>query len=287
MKLPQQRQGRSAALPVWATLAAMIGVAVAALVGFALVLVRTRTGSLYDHDAEWALGGPPWLFYNIEAQLQQISVTTVAVIGAVLAGIASVRRRLGLAAGILVLIGGATVSTQILKNYVIRGLPENLPNSMPSGHATVGISLSLAALMVLPVAWQRFVLPVCAAIGFFFGAGTVIGHWHHPGDVLAALAVCLAWAAAGLAVAQLVGSRTTRGSQQVTTQSQGPGSSATRWLVLAGVAFVCLLFLAWGAQPSRYVLRDVVLGMTAVAAIAVCTLVVYTWVARVTQRIAR
>jgi len=285
VKRPLQRQERGGQGSVWGPIAGTLTVAVGVVAVLALVLVRTRTGSRYDHDAEWALGGPPWLFVNIEARLQQVSVTAVGTVGLLLAGVAVLRRRVGLAVGILVLVGGATVSTQVLKKYVIQALPGNLPNSMPSGHATVGISLSLAALLALPVAWQRFVLPVCAAIGFFFGAGTVIGHWHHPGDVLAALAVCVAWAAVALGVAHVLDNRIGGDPPQLTPAALSP--AAARWLTLVGIALVCLLFLAWGAQPSRYVLRDITLGIGAVLAVAVGSLLVYARVARLAQRILR
>lgn len=261
----------------------MLVVSIGALALLVAVLVRTRTGARYDHDMEWALGGPPWLFYNIEARLQQISVTTVGVTGLLLAGIAVLRSRVGLAAGVLVLIGGATVSTQILKNDVIHALPGNTANSLPSGHATVGVSLSLAALLALPVAWQRFSLPVCAAVGFFFGAGTVIGHWHHPSDVFAALAVCLAWTAVALVVVQAVESL--RSARPHTVATTLPTRAGSFWSALGGIASTCLLFLAWGAQPSTGGLRDLTLGLTAVAAIAAGTLVVYTWVAQAAQRV--
>ncbi|MEO8851339.1 MAG: phosphatase PAP2 family protein [Allobranchiibius sp.] len=287
VKRPPQRLEQRGERSVWGPIAGMLALAVVSLALLALVLVRTRTGSRYDHDAEWALGGPPWLFYNIEARLRQVSVAAVGVVGLLLAGIAVLRRRVGLALGILVLIGGATVTTQLLKSQVIQALPGNLTNSMPSGHATVGISLSLAALIALPVAWQLFVLPACAAIGFFFGAGTVIGHWHHPGDVLAALAVCLAWAAAALGVAHVIDNRRPARLRPAGPHRVGPDLALTLWLVLGGISLVCLLFLAWGAQPSRYVLRDVVLGMTAVFAIAAVSLLVYAWVARIAQRVIR
>lgn len=261
----------------------MLGVAVISFTALVLLMVRTRTGARYDHDMEWALGGPPWLFYNIERQLLQISVATTGIAGLLLAGVAVCRRRLGLALGILVLVGGATISTQILKYRVVHELPGNVVNSMPSGHATVGISISLALLLALPAAWQRFVLPVSAAVGFFFGAGTVIGHWHHPGDVLGALAVCLAWSALGLATAVLVDRRIGTNSRP-RTMPISLTRSQTGWPVVAGIAVVSLLFLWWGARPSTGGARDLMLGLVAVGAIAAGTLLVYVWVARVAQR---
>ncbi|UIJ34775.1 phosphatase PAP2 family protein [Allobranchiibius sp. GilTou73] len=269
----------------WRPAAAMVGVAVVAIVVLVMLLVRNRTGAKFDYKMEFALGGPPWLFYNIEDRLQQVSVTSVALAGILVAAVALSRRRIGLAVGAIVLIGGATVTTQLLKAHVIHELPGDVANSMPSGHATVGISISLAVLMVLPVAWQWCVLPVCAAAGFFFGAGTVVGHWHHPGDVLAALAVCLAWAGVALAVAHTVDhGRLGRAPRTPSRPVRSIGPGLAIWLVIGGIALVSCLFLAWGAQPTVHGLRDLVLGMTAVALVAAGTVVVYGWFSQVARR---
>lgn len=262
----------------------MIGASGLTLVALVMVLVRTRTGARYDHAMEWALGGPPWLFKNIEARLQQISVTNVALACVVLAVIGLTRRRIDLAVGALVLVGGATVTTQILKNYVIYRIPGTIIDvapSLPSGHATVGVSISLALVLVLPGSWQRWTLPVLTAIGFFFGAGTVIGHWHHPSDVLAALAVCLGWSAFALATVVLMRSRNQAPRKKFSVLTR----AAMVWRTGAGIGFISLLFLAWGAQPSVRDLRSLALGLTAVLAVAVGTAILYTWVARTAARI--
>lgn len=274
----------SRAASVWRSLAGMVGVSGLLLVTLVIVFVRTRTGARYDHEMEWALGGPPWLFQNIEARLQQVSVARVGLACVVLAVIGLCRRRIDLAAGALVLVGGATITTQVLKNDLIYRLPGAIVRfapSMPSGHATVGVSVSLAALLVLPAGWQRWSLPVGAAVGFFFGAGTVIGHWHHPSDVLAAIAVCLGWSALALATVVLMRTRRRIPRGQVSVMTR----AATVWRTAVGIAFVSLLFLAWGAQPSVRDLRSLVLGLAAILPIAVGMAVLYTWVARTAARI--
>lgn len=262
----------------------MVAVAGLTLVALVMVMVRTRTGARYDHDMEWALGGPPWLFLHIEARLQQVSVTSVALACVVLALIGVCRRRIDLAVGALVLVGGATVTTQVLKNHVIYRIPgtivDNVP-SLPSGHATVGVSVSLALLLVLPARWQQWTLPTFTAVGFFFGVGTVIGHWHHPSDVIAALAVCLGWAALAMATVLLMGNWSDRPRVTFNALTR----ATTVWCTVVGIALVSLLLLAWGAQPSARDLRSLVLGLTAVSAVALGAAVVYTWVARTAARI--
>ncbi|XAS76130.1 phosphatase PAP2 family protein [Dermatophilaceae bacterium Sec6.4] len=286
-----QRPAVRQTVTLWRSLVAVVVVCALVLVALVTVLVYTRTGARYDHRMEWALGGPPWLFYNIESRLQQVSVLRVGIAGVLLALVALGRRRVGLAAGALVLIGGATVTTQVLKNEFIYRLPgaivdDNLP-SMPSGHATVGVSISLALLIVLPASWQRSSLPVCTAVGYFFGVGTVIGHWHRPGDVLAALAVCLGWTAVAFAVvAALGGTRRDRSISDSASARMQRSLAQTLRSATAGVAFVSLLLLAWGAQTAPN-WRAAILGFAAVIAVAVGTLVVYVWVARTADRFLR
>ena len=274
----------------------MVAVGALTLIVLVVLMVHTRSGARYDHDMEWSLGGPPWLFTNIERRLEQISVTTIALSTAVLGAIALCRRRIGLAVGALLLVAGATITTQVLKDHLIHALPGNTANSLPSGHATVGVSISLALLLVLPASWQRLTLPICSAVGFFFGAGTVIGHWHHPSDVLAALGVCLAWAGVAMATAYRLDSARTRPARRPTNRAGRAGlvrpagpqpvsAAQACWLVLGGIALISLLFLAWGAQPSIRSPRALTLGLCAVGAIAGCTLLVYTWVSRVARAI--
>lgn len=116
----------------------------------------------------------------------------VVVVVALLVVVALFRRRPDLAVGAVVLVGGASLSTQILKRYLIALLATG-ENTMPSGHVTVVLSVLLAALLVAGPRWR----PVLAAVAGFLGAGTaigaMIGTWHVPGDVVAAAAVCLVW----------------------------------------------------------------------------------------------
>lgn len=118
-----------------------------------------------------------------------VSTGFVATGAAVLMVVALARRRPALAIAVPVLVGGATVTTHLLKD---RLLPAG--GTLPSGHTTVVLSLLLAALLVVPPTWRRWLAPVAAFLAVTTGLGTVIGTWHLPGDVAAAAAVCLLWA---------------------------------------------------------------------------------------------
>ncbi|PWJ26173.1 PAP2 superfamily protein [Branchiibius hedensis] len=117
----------------------------------------------------------------------------IVVVLAAIVGVALLRRRPDLAVAAVVLVGGATVSTQLLKRSVIAPLATG-ENTMPSGHVTVVLSTLLAAVLVSGPRWR----PQLSALAGFLGAvtaiGAMIGTWHVPGDVVAAAAVCLVWA---------------------------------------------------------------------------------------------
>ena len=148
---------------------------------FEVIASHTRVGAL----AQW---------FEVERH-----ALVVLIVGTLLAmAVAAARHRFALAARVGVLVVGANVSTQILKNWLLRrpylGVGYDLPNSFPSGHATALLSLAFALTIVTA---QRFraltatVLAVVAAIGSLV---IVASGWHRPSDLLGALAVVMVWA---------------------------------------------------------------------------------------------
>ena len=91
-----------------------------------------------------------------------------------------------LALAAILVVGGANVTTQLFKAYWPTS-PHLWDNSLPSGHSTVAMSLSLAAILVAPSGARRWLVPFAAFGATFVGAGTIVGHWHRPADVWAAL----------------------------------------------------------------------------------------------------
>ena len=143
-----------------------------------------------------------------DAQLTLLSVLGYVSIGAILAvalGCAVVallrgRPRVGAAAAVVLL--GANLTTQILKETILDrpDLGFGTLNSLPSGHTTVVASAVGAVLLVAPGALR----PTVALAGGFAttltGASTIVAGWHRPADVMAALAVSLIWTAVVAAV---------------------------------------------------------------------------------------
>lgn len=168
----------------------MIATGVGALVLVALVGVASSSGGQIDRKLmlAWAYDdliiGPVGAF--VRSPLVLVTV-------ALLVLVALLRRRPDLAAAAVVLVAGASLSTQVLKRWVISRLTTG-ETTMPSGHVTIVLSVLLAALLVAGPRWR----PALSAIAGFLGAltaiGAVIGTWHVPGDVVAAAAVCLVWA---------------------------------------------------------------------------------------------
>lgn len=234
-------------------------VAVAAAVGtFAVweVFVATRTGQVVeDYAYDGALTGRTRLWTVAEPVLGVVSVGFVVLGTLAAVAIALVRRRWLLAVQALVLVGGANLTTQIAKKVVLdRPVFDSeawWSNSLPSGHTTVAASVSVALLLTVP----RLARPWVA----FFGAGytaatgvsTLVGQWHRPSDVVAAVLVVLAWGA-------LACSLTTWDAQDPGPADDRPrrisaprGSSSAWVLAVLGVAGLGAAGIAlWALQQT-------------------------------------
>jgi membrane-associated phospholipid phosphatase len=169
--------------------------------------------------------------------------------------LAVVRGRVRLAIAALAVIVGANVTTQLLKEVLLErsALDVIAPNSLPSGHTTVVASAVGALLLVAPRALRLPVVVPGALAATFTGASTVVAGWHRPADIVAALAVCLAWTAAG---AMFAGGPT--------RSAAGVGVGA-----LAGAAAGLVLLVGIGVRPaygwSGFGEATVVLGVMGLA----------------------
>jgi membrane-associated phospholipid phosphatase len=182
---------------VWAVLlAALSAVATIAVWRY---FVGSSTGQALDQAAfDGATYGRGKLWVVAEPVLDVVSISFV-VIGLVVAmGIALVRRRWNLAAQVVVLVAGANLTTQLLKKVVLDRPDlgyDAWGNSLPSGHTTVAASVSVAVVLAVP----RRVRPLVALCGAAYtvatGISTLVGQWHRPSDVIAAMLVVLAWGA--------------------------------------------------------------------------------------------
>jgi hypothetical protein len=130
--------------------------------------------------------------------LGRVSIGAVLVVAAACVALAIVRGHARLAVAALVVIAGANLTTQLLKVFLERStLDVVAPNSLPSGHTTVVASAVGALLLVAPRALRLAVVVAGALAVTVTGASTVVAGWHRPADIVAALAVCVAWTAVG------------------------------------------------------------------------------------------
>src|SRR5699024_822394 len=155
--------------------------------------------------------------------------------------IAASQRRWSVAIAATVMLGGANVTTLVLKEQLLNrpdfGLTERPVNTLPSGHTTAAAAVAATALLIAPARWRGPVALAGAGYAGATGIGTLVLGWHRPSDIVAAYAVAAVWyflieAARGLRLRALP-----RG------YGEAPAGNASAWLwfgagagVLLGVA---------------------------------------------------
>ena len=187
----------SAATPIVAA-AGAVGV----LVAVAVVALRTGAGQRLDERAMTTVVAGRETEVTVLSLLGRVSIGAVLAVAAVCVALAIMRGHARLAGAALVVIGGANLTTQLLKEVVLERSTFDViaPNSLPSGHATVVASAVGALLLVAPRPLRLPVMVLGAFAVTVTGASTVVAGWHRPADIVAALAVCVAWTAVGAMV---------------------------------------------------------------------------------------
>lgn len=187
--------------------AAMAAVLTAVAATLALAaIVRLALGSA--RGQRWDDQAMTTVVVGRDARLTVLSVLGYVSIGAIVAvalgcvGLALLRGRARLAVGAIVVLAGANITTQVLKQWVLErpDLGVGTLNSLPSGHTTVVSSAVGATLLVAPAVLRSFVVLTGGFATTLTGASTIVAGWHRPADVVAALAVSLMWTAIVAAV---------------------------------------------------------------------------------------
>jgi len=137
----------------------------------------------------------------------------------------------------------------VLKNAVFvrpdLGVEASYGNTLPSGHTTAAASVSAALLLVVPPRIRPWAAVLGAGYTTATGVSTLIGQWHRPSDVVAAVLVVLAWTAIACALVALTPTRvpTTTGAFRVPASpdaDRDPTPATMRFvvsvLVITGVA---------------------------------------------------
>lgn len=182
-----------------------------------------------------AARGQGVLWELAEPVLGVVSNTFVGLGLAAAVVLALVRGRWWLAAQVVILVAGANLTTQVLK-HVVLDRPPLLDvaradiNTLPSGHTTVAASVAAGLLIAVPRRWRPLVALAGAAYTAATGVSTLVGQWHRPSDVVAAVLVVLAW---GAGVCALSSSSSLDDAPRAGAE---PGTSGTAGLLLLGAA---------------------------------------------------
>lgn len=244
--------------------------AAASLVAFLVVLwlfTRTARGQRWDEEGRLSTGAGARAWVLIVDPLTYITIASVACALTTFVLIALARRRFALALAAIVVVAGANVTTQLFKAFWPTS-PHYWDTSLPSGHSTVAMSVSLAALLVSPSGARRWLVPVAGFAATFVGAGTLVGHWHRPGDVWAAFLVSAVWASVAIAaVLKLQHRRHTRDAKYAMRPALG----------LVGATVAGLIFVGLGVRPLDHDIR-LVTAAIALGGTGLLAAVVVAWV---------
>ncbi|MDP8908964.1 MAG: phosphatase PAP2 family protein [Chloroflexota bacterium] len=275
------------------TVAWLVGVCVVCAALFAatyVLAVHTTRGRVLDGASlRGASQSRSRVTSAVEGLLDAVSATSLVVAIVIIAMIALLRLRRDLALAAVVVIVGSTVTAQVLKRYLLTrpdlGIHETTPatlNSLPSGHATVALSVVVALVLVLPVRLR----PAAAGAGVVYAAltafATLSAGWHRPSDGVAAFLLVGAWAAAAQAGVILHNSGAAkadsgapppeaRAAHRRTAQRLGV---AAAYLIAFGSLLVVIVVLTrldpygTAAQVCAYLAAGGLLGGTAAAVVA-------------------
>ena len=213
-------------------LAVASAVALFATIRFAL---NSQRGQSWDQSALASLYAGPDAKRHLLSLLGYVSIGTAAAALVICAVLAMVQGRIRLAIAAAVIIAGANVTTQVLKHNILErpDLGFSTLNSLPSGHTTVVTSVVLATLLVVPGPMRTLFTIAGSFAVTLTGASTVAAGWHRPGDIIAALAVCLVWSSL---VAAFVGATTTGDSLVESLLGATVGAIASGvFLIIVGV----------------------------------------------------
>jgi membrane-associated phospholipid phosphatase len=230
-----------------------------ALLTMYVVFVRDATGQRIDQAGLNHLADGLASRQAVADWLRDVTLGAVAAVLLACLVVAIARRRFRLGLIAVAMVAGANASTQVLKHLVFERphLGHGWTNSLPSGHATVVMSLALAALLVVPRSWRGVVSVGAAVAVAVAGVGTVVANWHRPSDVVAAFAVCLTWGALGLAVVSL---------RPQPAEPFAPRAHPVA--LLTGLAIAAAVFLEVGVRPD-HTTRDLVIHAVIMCGIAV------------------
>lgn len=253
----------------WRGTAACLGLTALILVALVWLADRsqhTRLGQEIDQAGMDIVSGNAAATRRLVGILGNVSLGSIAVAVTLLVVVAVIRDRWAAAAAAGALVLGANLTTQAIKLVSERTDHGYLTVvSFPSGHATVVVSLVLAALLVSPGRTRTTISMFGSAAITVTAAAMLVASWHRPADIIGAILVALGWGTVVLAGWSLL-----RGGMPPAR----PGPH--RIFAITGVVLAVAALVALGVRPdggwSGFLDASVVLaGIGLVSALAVTT----------------
>lgn len=250
----------------------------AAVFALYVLVVRTYWGQRLDEHAFVGHDFFTTRAAQADSFLRIVSIGSLVLAVGLIAAVAIIRRRPRLALIAAGSIGISLISTEVLK-LVLFDRPQLVPsyifdNSYPSGHTTIGMSVAVAAMLVVP---RRLLLPTAVGAGIFgsaFGVAVVAAGWHRPSDAVGAFFLVLSVGAACAALSHLFPDRADlergRGPQlrlpriRVGTTELGLLALALGNLIIFALAALTYRGIPWTSTGAGFLLSA--------AAIVVCGL---------------
>ncbi|WP_432993876.1 phosphatase PAP2 family protein [Dactylosporangium sp. CA-233914] len=205
--------------------------------------------------------------------LEAITVLSLGLATAAVAGIALLRGRTDLGVGAVVLIAGANATAELLKHAGHRAAldaaagPTPPVNTLPSGHTSVSASVAVALVLVLPPRARGPAALLGAGFAALTGAATVAVGWHRPSDAVASFLVVAGWASAvGLVLACL---RSGEPGRPADPGEQRATRILTAWgvvLLAAGAVALALTARALATPPGAHGRRTLLVAYAGSAA---------------------
>jgi hypothetical protein len=176
-------------------------------------------------------------------------------------------------------IGLAVLSTEVLKLVVLERPPltptflNNGQNSYPSGHTTVGMSVCVAAMLVVPLRLRVPTALAAGAVGAAFGVAVVAAGWHRPSDAVGAYFVCLAAGALGAIAIRLWPDRVrdaprreiSRGSLRIGATELGLIGLAAALVAVFGIAALSARGIPLFSVGAGFLVSCAILAVTSFA----------------------
>ena len=202
-----------------------------------LIFLKTDRGQLLDDAAfKGRRTLSPRQIDAADELLRTIDIASLTLMGAAIVAVAFVRQRPLRALAAATIIVGANVTTQILKAILdgpsLKSVTGVGLNYFPSGHATVAMSLAMAAAIVASRRTRGTVALLGGLYAAVVGVSTLSAGWHRPSDAFGGFLVVTAWTGAVCAI----------DTRRRTPPSEGTTPVAAPLLLVAGVLLSVLAF---------------------------------------------